>query len=290
MRTEATDESTAQRERTGLPPWLLVVLPGLIMSFFSIEWAFYLDALTFAVSAGCIFLIRTAPFAAASQASVAAVAHELRAGVRFLTSIAALRSLFLIYIPVFTMTGFSATVLLPFTLRALHGTEFDYGVLAAMESVGLVAGSLLMARLADRLREGQWIALSFIGMGLAAIAFSQVLVVPVAIAILMLGGMLSAPSVVARQQVIQQNTPREMRGRVWSAFIVTRDTVFMLGMAATGLADLYSPRLLYLGAALVILACGWLTLALPGLRRPLAEWRQVFRMRLTMPHPSQESN
>ena len=49
-----------------------------------------------------------------------------------------LRSLFLIYIPVFTMTGFGATVLLPFTLRALHGTEFDYGVLAGMESVGLV--------------------------------------------------------------------------------------------------------------------------------------------------------
>src|SRR5262245_60094732 len=184
---------------------------GLIVSFFSIEWALYLDALAFAVSAGCIFLLRSAPFAPAGQASVAAVARELRAGVGFLTSIPALRSLFLIYIPVFTMTGFAATVLLPFTLRALHGTEFDYGVLAGMESVGLVAGSLLMARLANRLREGQWIALSFIGMGLAAIAFSQVLAVPVGIAILMLGGMLSAPSVVARQQLIQQHTPREMR-------------------------------------------------------------------------------
>jgi hypothetical protein len=64
----------------------------------------------------------------------------------------------------------------------------------------------------------------------------------------------------------------------------------MIGMAATGLADLYSPRLLYLGAALVILACGWLTLALPGLRQPLAEWRQVFRMRWTIRPSSQESN
>src|SRR4029450_8392059 len=210
--------------------------------------------------------------ASGSHSSVAAVARELRAGVDFLTSIPALRSLFLIYIPVFTMTGFCATVLLPFTLRSLHGTEFDYGVLAGMESVGLVAGSLLMARLADRLHEGQWIALSFIGMGLAAIAFSQVLAVSVGIAIVTLGGILSAPSVVARQQVIQQNTPREMRGRVNSAFIVPRDTVFMFGMAATGLADLYSPRLLYLGTALVILACGWLTLALPGLRQTLAEW------------------
>ena len=126
--------------------------------------------------------------------------------------------------------------------------------------------------------------------GLAAIVFSQVLAVPVAIAILMLGGMLSAPSVVARQLVIQRNTPRDMRGRVNSAFIVTRDTVFMFGMAATGLADLYSPRLLYLGASLVILACGWLTLALPGLRQPLAEWRQVFRMWSNMQPSRQESS
>jgi MFS family permease len=263
---------------------------GLIMAYLSIEWAFYLDALTFAVSAALIFLIRCAPFVAAGRVSTTAVVRELRAGVGFLTSVPTLRALFLIYIPVFTMTGFSATILLPFTLRALHASEFDYGVLAAMESVGLVAGSLLMARLADRLREGQWIALSFIGMGLAAIAFSQALAVPAAIAILMLGGMLSAPSVVARQLLIQNHTPRDMRGRVNSAFIVTRDTVFMFGMAATGLADLYSPRLLYLGTALVILACGWLTLVLPGLRHPLAEWRRVLRIQLTTSHASQESN
>jgi hypothetical protein len=64
----------------------------------------------------------------------------------------------------------------------------------------------------------------------------------------------------------------------------------MFGMAATGLADLYSPRLLYLGTALVILACGWLTLVLPGLRHPLAEWRRVLRIQLTTSHASQESN
>ena len=159
-----------------------------------------------------------------------------------------------------------------------------------MESAGLVVGSLLMARLAERLREGQWIALSFIGMGLAAIVFSQVIAMPLAIAILMISGVLSAPSVVARQLLIQQHTPRDMRGRVNSAFIVTRDTVFMIGMAATGLADLYSPRPLYLGAALAILLCGCLTLVLPGLRQPIAEWRQGFRMRLTQPQSSQENN
>lgn len=265
-------------------------MSGLIMSFLSFEWAFYLDALTFAISASCIFLIRSAPFAPASQASVAAVGRELRAGVRFLAGMPTLRALFLIYIPVFIMTGFGSTVLLPFTLRALGGTEFDYGVLAAMESAGLVAGSLLMARLADRLREGQWIALSFIGMGLAAVVFSQAITVPFAIVTLMISGVLSAPSVVARQLLIQHHTPRDMRGRVNSAFIVTRDTVFMIGMAATGLADLFSPRLLYLGTALVILACGCLTLVLPGLRQPIAAWRQAFRMRLTLPHSSQESN
>ena len=37
MRTEATEAGTVQRERSGLPPWLLVVMPGLIISFLALR-------------------------------------------------------------------------------------------------------------------------------------------------------------------------------------------------------------------------------------------------------------
>ena len=50
-------------------------------------------------------------------------------------------------------------------------------------------------------------------------------------------GIANAPIGVARATLMQRNTPRELRGRVFSSFFVMRDVVFLLGMGAAGLAD-----------------------------------------------------
>jgi hypothetical protein len=186
--------------------------------------------------------------------------------------------MFLIYLPIFVCFGFMNTLVLPFALRALHATEFEYGLLSGVESLGLVAGSLLMARLAERLHTGQWLALSFVGMGLSEIVFAQTPGVPLAIALYTANGLLNAPSIVGRQLVIQRGTPRELRGRVNSAFFVTRDVAFAVGMASAGLADLFDVRVLFLLAGALLLGCGLLTLALPGLGQPSAEWRRMLAM------------
>jgi hypothetical protein len=143
--------------------------------------------------------------------------------------------------------------------------------------------SLLMARLADRLHEGQWLALSFLGMGLVEVVFAQAPAVPLAIGLYTANGFLNAPSIVGRQLVIQRGTPRELRGRVNSAFFVTRDVAFAVGMASAGLADLFDVRVLFLLAGAVVLGCGLLTLALPGLGQPTAEWRRVLAMLRSAP-------
>lgn len=256
---------------------------GLIAAQFPIDWAFYLDALSFLVSAVCILQIRVAPLAIDERTTVGAVLRNLRGGARFLAGTPSLRSMFLIYLPIFVCFGFMNTLVLPFALRALRATEFEYGLLPGVESIGLVAGSLLMARLADRLHAGQWLALSFVSMGLIEIAFAQAPALPLAIALYAANGLLNAPSVVGRQLVIQRGTPRELRGRVNSAFFVTRDVAFAIGMASAGLADLFDVRVLFLLAGAMVLGCGLLTLALPGLGQPSAEWRRMLAMLRTAP-------
>ena len=56
-----------------------------------------------------------------------------------------------------------------------------------------------------------------------------------------------------------------MRGRVSSVFFVIRDTGFMLGMAAAGLADLFDVQQLLVINALLLIGCGLLAFFLPGL-------------------------
>ena len=251
---------------------------GLIASQFPIEWAFYLDALSFLASAACILLIRIARSRTEGETNVATVVRNLRAGARFLVNTPILRSLLLVSVPVFVSFGLSNALLLPFALRALGATEFEYGLQEGLTSVGFVVGSLTMARLSDRLREGQWFAISFIGMALAGIGYSLMTSVPPAIVILTISGFANAPASVARRLVVQRNTPREMRGRVNSAFFVTRDVMFLIGMAAAGLADAIDVRVLYFAGSVVLLGAGALALVMPGLGQPAAEWRRAMSL------------
>jgi MFS family permease len=241
---------------------------GLIATQLPIAWVFELDALSFLLSALCIVPIHLAPLCAAGAASVAGVFDELRAGLRFLAGAPLLRTLFLVFVPVFLLFGFQNSLWLPFAVRALHATDFQYGLLEGVPMFGFVIGSLVMAHVAGRLRAGLWVALSFMGMALGNIIFAQVSSVALAITAGLLINVMNAPSYIGRQLLIQRNTARDMRGRVNSAFFVARDSALVLGMAAAGLADLYDVRALYFGSALLLLAVALAALVLLGVGRP----------------------
>jgi len=259
---------------------------GLIASRFPIAYAFYLDGVSFALSAACLLFVAVPPLIVEGATNVATIVRNLKDGARHLLDSSILRSLLIISVPVFLSFGLWNSLLLPFALRALQASEFEYGLQEALTSIGFVVGSFLMAGLADRLREGQWIALSFLGMGLVGALYAGSTSVAVAIALVTLSGFANAPSSIARRLAIQRNTPREVRGRVASAFFVSRDVVLLLGMAAAGLADVVDVRLMVLASAILLLGAGALAVALPGLGQPAAEWRTAISLLRSAPaHP-----
>ncbi len=251
---------------------------GLIASRFPIEWAFYLDALTFAASALFIGLIRIQPIEVGGETTVATVVENLKAGAKFLYDNAVLRSTLFVVMLYALAVGMWNTLLLPFAIRALNATEFEYGLQEGLTSVGFVIGSLMMARLADRLREGQWMVISLVGMGIVGAIYAGANSIPLAIVLVMVSGFLNAPSAVARALLFQRNTTREIRGRVFSTLFVVRDVLLLIGMAAAGLADLFDVRLVVLAAAIITAGGGLLALVLPGLGQPAAEWRRAIRL------------
>src|SRR5581483_8968093 len=154
----------------------------------------------------------------------------MRAGIKYLFGSQILRSTFLVLPLIGISFGLANALLLPFATQALHATEFEYGIQEGLTSLGFVVGSLLMARFADRLPAGQWLTITFVGMGIAQMIYSQLTSLPLAFFFVTVSGFANAPFIVARQLVVQRNTPREMRGRVASAFYVTRDIAFLVGM------------------------------------------------------------
>ena len=74
----------------------------------------------------------------------------------------------------------------------------------------------------------------------------------------------NAPSYIGRQLVIQRSTPRDMRGRVNSAFFVVRDTMFVAGRALAGIADLFDVRTLFLVSPYALLFTGLVVRCCPA--------------------------
>jgi MFS family permease len=259
---------------------------GLITTLVSLSWAFYFDALSFVLSALCILLIRVAPLTVKEGTNLTTVVQNLRAGLGFVRDTPVLRSLVLVFAPTFITYGFVNSLFLPFATRSLGATEFEYSLMEGGFTVGFVVGSLVMAKLAERLPAGRWVAISILGMGLFTVGQALAWSVPAAVTFSALIGILNAPSYLGRQLLIQRTSPREVRGRVSSVFFVIRDTGFMLGMATAGLADLFDVQQLLVINALLLIGCGLLALFLPGLGQPAAGWqRMLARLRATLSMP-----
>jgi MFS family permease len=250
-------------------------LAGLLASTQSIEVVFWLDAGTFAFSALMIGLVKIAPLASAELTTIGDMIKNLNFGAKFILQTPILRSMNLVKIPVLISFGLQNVLLLPFALTALNATEFEYGIQEGLTSVGFVVGSLLMARLSDRLREGQWLVLSYLGMGFFGLLYALQTNVWLAIVLITFSGALNAPSFVAGRLINQRNTPREMRGRVFSTSYVITTVVYLIGMGIAGLADVIDVRLMFLSASVVVIAAALVTAVLPGLGQPAAEWRRA---------------
>jgi len=140
-----------------------------------------------------------------------------------------------------------------------------------------------MAKYIERLPEGTWMVISFFVMGVVGIFYGLATNIWVAIVLVTISGFAQPPSSIARSLVLQRNTPREYRGRVFSAFFVSRDVLFLSGMAVAGLADVIEIRLLIVFASSILIFAAVLTQFLPGLGRPAAEWRRAIQLLRTAP-------
>jgi CRP-like cAMP-binding protein len=241
-------------------------LSGLLATI-DIDIAFWLDALTFLFSALLLVRVRVGKIETEEDTSVAVVLSNLRDGEVPLITTPSIRKLRATGLPVYVAFGRGNVLLLPFALNALHATEFEYGLQEGLTSVGFVVGSLMMAKWANRFREGSWIWVATVAMGVVGVAYGFAQSVWVAIVLVTISGFFNAPSSIARRVLLQRGTPAAMRGRGFSAFAVARDVTFLVGIGAAGLADVIDVRLLVIASSFLLLGAGLWAWVVPGIGR-----------------------
>jgi MFS family permease len=257
-------------------------LAGLLVGL-NQDVVFYLDAATFLFAGLMISLVTVRPLEVRERTTVGHIVRNLAVGGRYILETPVLRSVTLLRLPVMIVFGLQNVLLLPFAIDVLKATEFEYGLQEGITSVGFVVGSLLMARYADRIREGSWLVLSFLGMGLAGVAYALSSNIWLSILLIGISGLINAPSFVAGRLINQRNTPREMRGRVFSTYYVIRDVVYLIGMGLAGLADVWDVRLMFLISSLFLVVVALGGARLPGIGQPAAAWRRTISLLRTAP-------
>jgi MFS transporter, DHA3 family, macrolide efflux protein len=237
-----------------------------ILASIDLRLAFVIDAASFVICALLLAAMGTYRLPVPEgEATPQVILDNLKSGLGTLFGTQVLRSLFLVGALMFFSFGLWNVLLLPMSLRELHATEFQYGLQEGLTSVGFVLGSFFMARFSSRLPESIWVFVGLVAMGICGIAYAAATSVPLAILLVMISGFFNSPTSVARSVLLQRNTPREMRGRVFSAYYVMRDIIFLFGMAGAGLADVINVRTLITGASVLLFGAAALALVAPGL-------------------------
>jgi CRP-like cAMP-binding protein/sugar phosphate permease len=237
-----------------------------LLAAIDLRLAFVLDAISYVICALLIAAMGRYPMPKPEDdASVQVIVENLKSGLSTLFGTQVLRSLFFVGALMFFSFGLWNVLLLPMSLRELHATEFQYGLQEGLTSVGFVFGSFFMARFSSRLPESIWVAVGLTAMGLCGLAYAAATSIPLAILLVMISGFFNSPASVARSVLLQRNTPREMRGRVFSAYYVMRDVIFLFGMAGAGLADVINVRVLISGASVLLFGSAAIALVAPGL-------------------------
>jgi MFS transporter, DHA3 family, macrolide efflux protein len=249
-----------------------------LISAIDINWAFYIDALTFFVSAIILLGLKVNPLELQEKTNVRTVVRNLKEGLSFLFGHTLLRSLLLVGTIYALSAGMWNTLLLPFATEALQASEFEYGLQEAASSIGFVLGSFFIARYVDRLRSGMWISLSLIGMGIFGIVYALTSNLPVAMVMVLVSGFVNAWYYVARRTLIQRSTEREMRGRIFGAMMTLGHVVLLIGMGLAGLADTVGVRQMMVISVIIMGLSGIVALFAPGIGRPPAEWLRAISL------------
>jgi MFS family permease len=232
--------------------WALApLIGGLLVAASSPDFAYWVNAVTFLVSAA---LLARIPHRLLQAARAESRGHlrDLVDGATLVVRSAALLAVLVTWnLFMFASAGVNVAEIVLAEVSFDSGA-FGFGLLVGATGVGLVLGSFVAGGWLERWPVhniyGTAIALTALGIGCAAIAPS----VWVAAAFVVILGFGNGAAVVCNALLVQRGVPDHVRGRAFTLIMSSNYALLGLGMIAAGpLTDLVGPRWVWGGAGLV---------------------------------------
>jgi len=215
-----------------------------------------------------LFFISKVPRQPILRTTFEPILKSLSEGFKFLFSKQLILSV--LALDMFAVLFGGAVALLPvFAKDILKVGEVGYGWLRAAPGIGSILTLMILTWLPLKKKAGQKMLISFAVFGLTIIVFGWSKSVYLSFAMLLIGGMFDAVSVVIRGTVLQLYTPDAMRGRVSAINTMFISSSNELGAAESGLTAKWFgtiPAVIF-GGIMTMAVVGITSLAAPKLRK-----------------------
>ncbi len=208
-------------------------IAGVLIAWVGASNVLWLDAATFAVSAGAVAVaIPTTPRPQPAQRG--RYIDELVAGLRFIRKD---RVLFWMMVVLAISNGLGGSlfaVVLPVYAKDTFGSAAELGLLFSALGAGALIGATLYGMLGHRVpRRALWLA-SFGSMPLVYWVLALRPSLPVLVTIILIGGIATGPTNPLMVTIRHERSPAELRGRVFASYSAVAMAVLPLGMVMTG--------------------------------------------------------
>ena len=205
-----------------------------------VEWAIAINAVSFVLSYVCILRIHPpAPEVAAvpqpgQKSGKGSALGELGAGIVLAARNRVLSTLVVAAALVMVGAATINTLDIFFALHNLHARPQLYGLLSSAMAVGLLAGSLLVAWLAERVGLIRMFTFSLLAAGVIVVAYSRMSSLVPALPIIFLVGVAQALVNGVVAPLFLSVTPREYVGRIAAIVTSTVALAELIGTIVTG--------------------------------------------------------
>ena len=231
-------------------------LAGTLIAWFGEKPCFYLDAASFLFSGIMLstILVAHTPPAQQSRRSMRAFFADFTSGNRFIFTHPSLAFVITAMVSaMFVMACFSPLISI-YVRDTLHAGVIQYGIVSTMIGVGLIAGTQVITRVAANRSKKEIVLWGLLAAAVGVALLGTFNIYPAAVASTFGMGFGFAFVIVSAQTLMQQETPREMLGRVSSSFMSVFSCAQVFGLLLSGRLALWlSVRHVFQLCAVVLL-------------------------------------
>jgi putative nucleotidyltransferase with HDIG domain len=217
------------------------VLGAAIVVAVGYQLVFYLDALTFLVSATCVALMPVAWRVGLAPARSSPLFADIRNGLRYIWETPRQRFLALLIIPGYLTLGFSA-LQAPMVVHTAALSIMAYGVTNSSLGLGKLASAMILTKTATRWVTEGFIVCMYLLTSAASVLFGASTLYAILIVAAFFYGFGNVGTIVANQAIVAAHAPSYLWGRVLGSrqvFANSAKVIALLGFAH--IADVVSP-------------------------------------------------